>query len=101
MSKLTRRPAVKPPVFDDFAPPPQESELPEGGVALLPNADPPPSAEEQPKQDLGKVATNNLTPLCPFCKSPKITHQPHLMGAYNKYRCNACYVTFAVPYTKH
>ena len=89
MSKLQRKPpAVTPPDFE----PERKYAVDETPMTNV-------LAEQAAaqKKDLAKVMTDQLTPLCPFCKSPKLSAitTPNPWG--RKWVCGNCCSAFREP----
>jgi cytoskeletal protein RodZ len=61
-------------------------------VTLTPYA-----AAKVPRESLNKIVTNDQTPRCAFCESPRIERMPN--ANFLKWRCNDCRRHFREPVT--
>ena len=59
---------------------------------------PPPEAIREPNNQLAKIATNDLTPRCPFCNSVRIEKMQRIN--FLQFSCNDCRRRFRAPVTK-
>jgi transposase-like protein len=101
MSKL-QRPAVTPPDFDSQLPDEivqphvDDESIGNAGSALKQFAE----ADEAAKpKDLAKVMTNDHTPRCPFCKSPRLEKMTFENLYGRKWVCLDCCTQFREPIT--
>jgi len=110
MSKMRRKPVTPPdflsdtPKLDDVEQAQDTDELQAAAQAQTEDEPETVAAEQtpadggvRPSKDLAKVMTNDLTPRCPFCLSPRLEPLTMENPWGRKWVCNNCCTAFREP----